>query len=107
MPFFDRQTETMPREELRHVQVHKLAAMLEGIVGRNRFYSEKMHHAGVTPEDIRSLEDLARLPLTTKDELIEAAVAFPPFGSNLTFREGAYTRIHQTSGTTGRPLKVV
>jgi phenylacetate-CoA ligase len=45
--------------------------------------------------------------LTKKSELVEAAVIDPPFGSNVTFPETAYTRIHQTSGTTGRPLKVV
>jgi phenylacetate-CoA ligase len=107
MPFFDRQTEMMPRGELRDLQTTRLATLVEGLFEHNRFYTDKMRHAGVAPGDIRSLEDLARLPLTTKDELIEAAAAFPPFGSNLTFPEGAYTRIHQTSGTTGRPLKVL
>jgi phenylacetate-CoA ligase len=97
----------MPRTELRDLQTAKLTSLLEGLFGRNRFYSEKMHHAGVTPEDIRSLEDLERLPVTTKDALLETAQAFPPVGANLTFPEETYTRIHQTSGTTGRPLKVV
>jgi phenylacetate-CoA ligase len=107
MQFFDRRSETLPRGELRDLQATKLTLLLEGLFEHNQFYTEKMRDAGVAPDDIHSLEDLTRLPLTTKDELVEAADAFPPFGSNLTFPAGAYTRIHQTSGTTGRPLKVV
>ena len=107
MPFFDQRSETFPRESLRELQGAKLAALLEGIFGRNRFYTDKMVSAGVTPGDIRSVEDLTRLPLTTKLELSQAATADPPFGTNVTFPEAAYTRIHQTSGTTGPPLKVL
>lgn len=107
MAFFDRRLETLPREALRDLQTVKLRALLEGVFERNRFYTDKMNGSGVTPEDILSLDDLTRLPLTKKSELAEAAVIDPPFGSNTTFPETAYTRIHQTSGTTGRPLKVV
>jgi len=105
--FFDRRSETLPRGELRALQATKLTLLLEGLFEHNQFYTDKMRDAGVAPDDIQSLEDLTRLPLTTKAELVEAADAFPPFGSNLTFPAGAYTRIPQTSGTTGRPLKVV
>ncbi len=107
MPLFDRKAETMPAAELRDLQFARLVDLLETVYGRNRFYTEKMKRAGVTPGDLRSLGDLARLPLTTKAELVEAAEESPPFGTNLTFPEAAYTRIHQTSGTTGKPLKVV
>ncbi len=107
MAFFDRRLETLPREALRHLQTVKLRALLEGVFERNRFYTDKMNGSGVTPGDIGSLDDLTRLPLTMKSELAEAAAVDPPFGSNTTFPETAYTRIHQTSGTTGRPLKVV
>jgi phenylacetate-CoA ligase len=106
MPFFDRRFETLPRNELRDLQAAKLATLLEGLFEHNRFYTDKMRDAGVTPKDIQSLEDLSRLPLTTKGELVVAADAHQPFGSNVTFPEASYTRIHQTSGTTGRPLKV-
>ena len=106
-PFFDRRLETLPRASLRDLQSSKLAALLGDVFERNRFYTDKMRHSGVTPEDIRSVDYLALLPLTTKSELVAAAEADPPFGTNLTHPETAYTRIHQTSGTTGTPLKVV
>ncbi len=106
MTFFDRRLETLTRQELGDLQVVKLTALLEVVFGRNRFYTDKMRAAGITPGDIRSLEDIERLPLTTKLELANAAEADPPFGTNITFPETKYTRIHQTSGTTGKPLRV-
>ncbi len=96
MTFFDRPSETLTREALRDVQTAKLAALLEVVFGRNRFYTAKMRGAGVTPEDIRSLEDMKRLPMTTKLELADAAEVDPPFGTNATFPETAYTRIQQS-----------
>ena len=99
--FFDPAVETMPREEIRSLQWNKLRAMLDQIYGRNRFYTAKLQAAGVAPRDVRSFDDLQRLPLTTKRELVQAQADAPPFGTNATFGEAAYTRLHQTSGTTG------
>lgn len=107
MAYFDAPTETLPREQLRALQLHKLQAMMAELWGKNRFYSDKWKAAGIAPRDIRSLADLARLPLTTKSELMEDQAANAPFGSNLTYPIEAYTRLHQTSGTTGVPLKVL
>ncbi|MCP5095261.1 MAG: phenylacetate--CoA ligase, partial [Chloroflexi bacterium] len=73
----------------------------------NQFYTKKMTAIGATPNDIQSLDDLSSLPLTTKSELLQAQADAPPFGTNATFDESAYTRFHQTSGTTGVPLRVV
>ena len=50
---------------------------------------------------------MAQIPLTNKEELIKAQQDNPPFGSNATFPESAYSRFHQTSGTTGKPLRVL
>jgi phenylacetate-CoA ligase len=107
MGFFNQSVETMAREQLQAVQLEKLQHMLAQIAGRNRFYTAKLTAAGATPHDIRSLDDLVRLPLTTKSELVQAQNDDPPFGTNATFPESAYTRYHQTSGTTGTPLRVV
>ncbi len=107
MGFFDQAIETMPRAQLQSLQLEKLRAMLDRVYGRNRFYTAKLEAASVTPGDIRSLEDLPRLPLTTKSELVQAQADDPPFGTNATFPESAYTRLHQTSGTTGAPLRVL
>ncbi len=97
----------MPLERLQALQLQKLQGMLGEINGRNQFYTEKLTAVGITPADIQSLDDLSNLPFTTKSELVQAQLDAPPFGTNATFDESAYTRFHQTSGTTGPPLRVV
>jgi phenylacetate-CoA ligase len=81
--------------------------MLKQIYGRNRFYTDKLDAAGIHPESIKTLEDFKSLPLTSKAELVQAQSDALPFGSNTTFEESAYSRFHQTSGTTGTPLRVL
>ena len=103
--FFDREIETLPTERLRTLQETKLVAVVAGTYGSNEFVTQKFDAVGATPGDVRTLEDLAGLPFTTKDELM-AAQSEGPFSTNCTFDEAAYTRVHQTSGTTGPPLRV-
>lgn len=107
MGFFNRPLETIAREQIQAHQLAKLQALLAQIIGRNRFYTAKLTAAGITAQDIRSLDDLVCLPFTTKSELVQAQADDPPFGTNATFPESAYTRYHQTSGTTGTPLRVI
>ena len=107
MPFYDQAIETAPRERLRALQFQKLQKLLREISGRNRFYTSKWNDAGVIPGDIRSISDFQKLPFTHKSELVRAQEEAPPFGTNATFSVDAYTRVHQTSGTTGTPLSVV
>ena len=106
MTFFDEATETLPREKLASLQLHKLQLMMSHLWGKNQFYTEKWKAVGVNPSDIHSLTDLALLPLTRKGELMDDQAAHGPFGTNLTYPITAYVRMHQTSGTTGVPLKV-
>jgi len=107
MPIFDHATETLPREQLAALQLKKLQEMARALWGKNKFYTHKWQAAGMTPEDLRSLDDLARLPMTTKHELIADQEAHAPFGTNVTYPLEDYVRFHQTSGTTGVPLKVL
>jgi phenylacetate-CoA ligase len=70
------------------------------------FYRKKLREAGLArADDLRTYEDLRRLPFTTKREISGDQAATPPYGTNLTFPRERYTRIHQTSGTTGEPLR--
>ena len=107
MPFFDQVNETASRERLQTLQVAKLQKLLREISGRNRFYTKKWKDAGMVPGDIHSLPDFQKLPFTYKSELVGAQEEAPPFGTNMTFSLDAYTRIHQTSGTTGTPMRVL
>lgn len=106
MTYFDERTETLPRERLAALQLEKFQTMAHELWGKNRFYTRKWTAAGMQPQDIRSLDDLARLPLTTKHQLMEDQAENGPFGHNLSYPIEQYVRYHQTSGTTGVPLKV-
>jgi len=107
MQYFNQTVETMPREQLRVLQLEKLRGLLAQLMGRNRFYTRKWKEAGASPGTIQSFSDFRKLPFTYKSELVRAQEEAPPFGSNTTFPESSYTRFHQTSGTTGTPLRVV
>src|ERR1700674_272689 len=107
MPFYDKVNETAPRERLRTLQLQKLQNLIRDISGRNRVYAKKWNDSGIFVPDIQSFSDFQKLPFTDKSELVRAQEEAPPFGTNATFPVGAYTRVHQTSGTTGTPLRVV
>lgn len=94
------------RDELVESQVRRLRDMLVPVLRDNAFYREKLTDAGLSGAgDVRTLDDYRRLPFTTKAELSADQDAYPPYGSNLTYRLRDYVRVHQTSGTTGRPLR--
>jgi phenylacetate-CoA ligase len=94
------------RTALRRRQADRLRQLLAEVLPANRFYAAKFAAAGLSPADLRSLGDVARLPFTRKDELAADQQDHPPYGSNLTFPQDRYARLHQTSGTsTGRPLR--
>src|SRR5258708_40204319 len=107
MLFYDETNETAPRERLRTLQLQKLQELLRKISGRNRFYTKKWSDSGIVAADIQSFSDFEKLPFTHKSELIQAQEEAPPFGTNATFSVDAYTRVHQTSATTGTPMRVV
>ncbi len=87
-------------------QLHRLREMLASVIETNAFYKQKLTEVGIThPNDIQTLSDYQQLPFTTKDELSADQVSHPPYGTNLTFPLDQYTCIHQTSGTTGAPLR--
>jgi len=95
----------MTQAELKNLQQQKLNALLDEILPANRFYARKFAAAGLRRDDVRSLNDLAKLPFTTKDEVLDDQRSHPPYGSCVTYPISRYTRFHQTSGTSGQPLR--
>ena len=93
------------RAEIRLRQEHLLKEMLAEILPRNRFWSRRFQDAGLRPGEISTLEDFQRFPCTTKADLVADQAACPLYGTNLTYPSGEYLRLHQTSGTTGVPLR--
>ncbi len=104
IPFFDRALETLERPALQRLQWDRLRAMLAEVAGHNTFYRQKWAALGADAASVRSVDDLRRLPFTTKAELLQDQLDHPPFGTMLTYPLERYTRFHMTSGTTGRPL---
>jgi phenylacetate-CoA ligase len=94
------------RRALEAWQLDRLRQLLHQVIPRNPFWTARLGEASVLPDALRTLDDLRCLPLTTKAEFVADQAAHPPYGTNLTFPLTAYTRLHQTSGTTtGQPLR--
>ena len=93
--------ETLPREEIEALQLERLRETVSRVYARVPAYKKKMDEAGVKPEDIRSLADLARLPFVTKQDMRDNY----PFGLFAVGRD-ELVRIHASSGTTGKPTVV-
>ena len=102
--FYDREIETLDRSRLRESQDERLRWLLREIAN-NAFYREKFQRAGLEMRSVLTGEDLKRLPFTTKDELAAEQQTRPPYGRLLTYPLARYCYLHQTSGTTGQPLK--
>src|SRR6266699_7051648 len=100
------QLETAARSLIEAHQLSRLQMGLARLLPRNRFYERKLL-ADSKFIALESLKQLSLLPFTTKQELVADQEAYPPFGSNLTYAPADYIRLHQTSGTTGRPLKIL
>jgi phenylacetate-CoA ligase len=105
-PFFDRGLETLGPEALRDHQWARFTRLARAVFPANPFVARKWRAAGIAgPDDLRGWEDFHRLPFTRKAELVEDQAGHPPFGTNLTYPLSRYVRVHQTSGTTGAPLR--
>src|SRR5712675_1147473 len=86
-------------------QIDRLRAIWPEILSSNPFYTRKLAAAS-SPRKVRDLGQFASdVPFTTKQELVEDQRTLPPYGTNLTYPLGRYTRCHQTSGTSGLPMR--
>ena len=102
-PYWWPERETMAPAEREQLVFKKLQAQVRWAYERSPFYRRKWEAAGVSPDTLRTLDDLSRFPVVTKQELREDQAAHPPFGSYLCIERHEIARIHGTSGTTGRP----
>ena len=98
---FEPQFETMPRPEIVQLQLERLQSTLSRVYRNVKFYREKFDRIGFLPEDILSLDDLTKLPFTTKEDLSNSY----PYGMfAVPLRE--VVRIHSSSGSAGNPMVV-
>ncbi len=93
--------ETMPRSDLASLQLARLQSVVRRVADRVPFYRQAFERAGVRPDQIRTLDDLRRLPFSRKSDLRDHY----PFGMFAVPRD-QIVRIHASSGTTGKPTVV-
>lgn len=98
---FEKDLETLPRENLEALQSERLVSLVERVHDRVPYYKDQMDAAGVKPSDIKSINDLHKLPFTTKEDLRKNY----PFGL-FTVPMDQVVRVHASSGTTGKPTVV-
>ena len=98
---FQPEIETMGREEMRALQLQRLQQTVRYVYERVPLYRERLDALKVRPEDIRSLDDVRRLPFTTKEDFR----ANYPYGLFAVPMKDI-VRIHASSGTTGQPTVV-
>ena len=97
MAMYQPEIETMPQDQLRALQSERLVKQVRHVYDNVPYYRKKMEEKGVTPDDIKGLDDLHKLPFVTTDDLREAY----PYGLMAKHLSDC-VRIHSTSGTTGR-----
>ncbi len=107
-PYWNPKTETLPKEQLRALQTHKLRELVQRAWATSPFHRRLYEKAGVTPDAIKTLDDLRRLPFMTREDWMDNQAANPLFGDLITRPESEAIRYHLTSGTSGRqPLRVL
>lgn len=105
--YWDERHERMPRAELLELQLARLRERLEYVHAKSPFYRRKLDAAGIRPQDVRTLEDVRRIPFTDKEELRASQAAHPPWGDFACIEPREAVRVFQTSGTTGKPVRMM
>ena len=96
---FNAKMETMPRNKIRELQLERLQKTVHLVYETVPFYKKKFKDLKIKPEDIKTLEDIRKLPFTTKDDLRKNS----PFGMMTTSLDNCI-ELHASSGTTGVPV---
>lgn len=105
--FYHPQIENMGREEMRALQLRRLKAQLARCYKASPFYREKWKAAGISPSNIRTLEDARNIPIVTKEDLRGEQAAYPPFGRFAVAPSKDWREVHPSSGTTGLAINTL
>ena len=97
--YWNEKIETMPAEEIKKYQLQKLQEVVKYCYEKSEFYRKKFDKAGIKPEDIKSIDDLKKIPFTVKTDLRDNY----PYGM-VTAKPEEIVEIHASSGTTGNPV---
>lgn len=107
-PYWNPKHETLPKDQLRQLQAHKLQRLVARACSQSPYHRRLYEQAGVAPEQIKSLDDIRRLPFMTREDWMANQADKPLFGDLCTRPPHDAVRYHLTSGTSGRqPLRVL
>src|SRR6266487_802283 len=106
--FFRPDVQTLPRDRLRALQDERLRALIHRIFNQPiAFFRAKLQAAGIGPDDIKSVDDMPKIPRTVKQELRDDEAAHPPLGSYRGASASQCIRLSTSTGTTGRPTMIL
>ncbi|MBF6589263.1 MAG: AMP-binding protein [Ktedonobacterales bacterium] len=106
--YWNPKNETMPREELHALQLYKLRRMCEWAQAKSPFHQQRFQAAGFSPDQLKTLDDLRRIPYMTREAWMDSQAEQPLFGALPTTGQEHAIRYHLTSGTSGRvPIRVL
>jgi phenylacetate-CoA ligase len=97
--YWNQKIETMPREDIKKLQLRKLKEIVKYSYENSKFYRKKFDAVGLKPSDIKSLADIVKIPFTVKTDLKDNY----PYGM-VTTKPEEIVEIHASSGTTGNPI---
>lgn len=105
VPFWNPYLETLHREKLEELKLKKFRKIFRWAYDRSKFHRNLYQQAGIQPEDIRTLEDVAKVPKVEKSMMRDVQRKAPfPYGDALCVPLDEVTEFRQTSGTTGQPV---
>ena len=105
--FYEPEIETMPREQLGKLQLERLKWQVERCYKDSEFYRERFDKIGLKLDDIKSLDDIGKIPPVTKEELRQEQINHPPFGRYTVAPQRDWRELHPSTGTTGIPVNTI
>ena len=105
--FYDPKIETMSRSDLDALQLAKLKWQVDRCYHRSEFYRERFDAAGVSPADVKTLDDIRKFPFIHKEELRKEQAQHPFLGRFTVAPEAEFREAHPSTGTTGTPVNTI
>jgi len=106
--YWNPKNETLARSDLQRLQLHKLQRLCEWAYSTTPFHRRRFDEAGFTPDQLKTLDDIRRIPFMTREEWMDSQLETPMFGDLLATDRRNAIRYHLTSGTSGRtPIRVL
>ena len=105
--FYDNEIETMSRSDLVGLQLAKLKWQVDRCYHRSEFYRERFDAAGVSPADVKTVDDIRKFPFVHKDELREEQAQHPFLGRFTVAPQAEFREVHPSTGTTGTPVNTI